>query len=156
MGGVVYTPLQEMNRSLITIPQNQKVQGESMRVKCINIYNQISEKYEEKSLSLTIGKEYLIIEMIIYPGDEVIYRLICDDLTTPALFDSKQFIIISNKIPSNWKINQRFADGCNAITLAPEPWLELGFWGDYFDSNPEAIAVYEKEKEIIYAEAAVE
>ena len=71
----------------------------------------------------------------------------CDDNYTPAIFDSKQFEIVSDKISQNWVITQQMVvGGSTVITLSPKEWTKLSFWVDYFDMVPEAIAIFERKK----------
>lgn len=122
-----------------------------MKVSCIKIINPITNEPQTKSPYLTLGKEYIVLEVLILPEKDLSYRLIDDDNYTPSIHDSPQFEIVSSHIPSNWVIDQS-APYSRIITLAPKEWNIRGFWDDYFDMKAEALAIFEKEKNIIYAE----
>lgn len=96
-----------------------------MKVTCKNIFNEHDKQFQDSSPWITIGKEYIVLEVEIYPGKDILYRLIGDNSDeAPALYDSKQFEIISGKLSSNWKINQLKS---GALNLGPESWQPLGF-----------------------------
>src|SRR5580704_8222754 len=99
-----------------------------MKVKCKNIYNEHTMQYQDSSPWITIGKEYIVLEIEIYAGKDILYRLVGDNLDeSPALYDSKQFEIISGNLSSNWKINQLKS---GTLNLGPETWQPLSFWED--------------------------
>ena len=120
-----------------------------MIVRCVNIFNEHTKEFQETSRSLTIGKEYIVLEVDVVTSRRVNYRLISDDGHTPALFNSKQFEIVNNKIPSNWIVYQIG----ELLSFTAKSWSELGFWEDYFNMVSEAIDTYEREKEFIFKES---
>lgn len=59
----------------------------------------------------------------------------------PALFDSKQFVITSNKIPPQWIIEATYQ--LDGIYMRPSQWTpEL--WDDAYDGDPAALELYKK------------
>jgi hypothetical protein len=121
-----------------------------MKVKCINIFNQHTKEFKQSSYWLTIGREYIVLEVNIFTEKKVLYRLVGDNPNeSPGLYCSSQFEIISGKIPSNWLVSQI---NNNVINLSPASWSHLGFWEDCFDLEPEALEVYKKEARIIARE----
>lgn len=121
-----------------------------MRVKCINIFNQFTKKFVSTSNSLTIGKEYLVIALEINSEKRLFYRILNDDPRgDSALYESSQFKIVSDIIPSNWRVTQHEA---GTITFSPSAWRVLGFWEDFYEYNPEAKKIYDKELKIILDE----
>ena len=74
----------------------------------------------------------------------LLFRLIGDDCLTPALHDVRNFEIASPVLPPNW-IVRCSEDG--VFELAPESWIRVRFWEDYFDRKEEAVADFENEKD---------
>lgn len=121
-----------------------------MKVKCINIYNEHTKQYEASNHRLTIGKQYVILAVEIYPGKDVLYRMVGDNPDkSPALHNSSQFEIVSGKLSSNWIVYQ-FKDG--TLILSPKAWQSLGFWEDCYDGDPAALEIYKREARIILEE----
>lgn len=120
-----------------------------MRAKCINIYNEHTKQYESTHHRLTIGKEYVVLEIGIYKN-KILYRLIGDGADqSPILQNASQFEIISGRIPKNWELSQ--SSSC-ALMIGPGAWKSLGFWESCFDRDPEALAIYKMETKIIMEE----
>jgi hypothetical protein len=120
-----------------------------MKVKCIKIYNEHTKKYEDKSLSLTIGKEYVVMEVSSRPERATLYRLVSDSQDKmPALYNSIQFETITNNIPSSWIIKQWH----DMIVFSPALWQKSGFWELCYDGDPEALEIYKHEARIMLEE----
>lgn len=119
-----------------------------MKVKCINICNERTKEHINTSPWLTIGKEYLVLEMSVYPGKKILYRLPSDENNSPVLFDSAQFEVVSGKIPTTWVIDQ----SKYSLTLSPLVWKKSGFWEDVFNYEDSAIEIYKKEARKILEE----
>jgi hypothetical protein len=111
-----------------------------MKVKCKNIFNVFKNEFEQESYSLTIGKEYVVLEVSISPNHSVYFRLICDNDGMPALFDSKQFDITSNKISSEWIVRSGNMD-CIKFS---SPFWTTEFWDNLYDGDNEALEVYKR------------
>jgi len=119
-----------------------------MKIKCIKIYNEQTKKYQDMSSWLTVGKEYIVLEILICPEKEVSYRLVGDNKNQmPAMYDARQFEIISNAIPSNWIVKQLSS---GRFIFSPAAWREPGFWESYYDHDPVALEIYKREARIIF------
>ncbi|HRA42148.1 MAG TPA: hypothetical protein PLV31_00475, partial [Gammaproteobacteria bacterium] len=72
----------------------------------------------------------------------------------PGYFDIRQFDIVSNYVPSNWVVE--YNESFDNISFYPRSWIEAeNFWDRFIDDDdPEMIALFEKEKELIYREEA--
>ena len=125
-----------------------------MKVRCKNIYNIITKQFMTGSRSLTIGREYIVLEMYIDPSKNVFYKLE-GDAKMPTVHDSTQFEIISSHIPSNWVIYQD-SPSSNSFTLGPKAWAAENFGEDYENLVPKAIQTYEEEVKIILREEYLE
>jgi hypothetical protein len=120
-----------------------------MKVKCVNIYNEHTKEYQTASPWLTIGKEYIVLHIIVH-HDKVFYQILDDSSDkAPGLHRAEQFEIVSNKIPRNWKI---FSGNLALFTIEPEAWREPGFWERCFDGDPQALEIYKREARIILEE----
>lgn len=123
-----------------------------MKIECIrNISATTGEELESGEGGLTIGKIYIVLSIRTIPERKAEFLLVSDD-GGPALFDSVQFRTVSGEIPSNWVAT---VDEKGVVGLGPEKWTRPGFWEDYFDGVPEAVAEFEAEKEKVFAETRV-
>lgn len=114
-----------------------------MKVKCTKIFNEHEKKFVESNPWLTIGREYIVLEIDLKPGKDTLYRLLNDDKDNRSgLHNAIQFQVVSGKLPPNWQINQRES---GSLVLGPVLWRQLGFWEDFYDGNFEAIEIYKKE-----------
>ena len=124
-----------------------------MKVKCINIYNEQTKEYQSESAWLTIGKEYIVLEIMTSTKRSLLYRLVGDNENKmPALYAASQFEIISELIPSNWGasiINK------SLIVLGPKDWRKSGFWDACYEHEPAALVIYKREARSIYEEEGV-
>ncbi len=125
-----------------------------MKVKCINIFNEHIQEFEQESYWLTIGKEYLVISIEVYPN-RTDYRIIDNSPNnSPGLHNATQFEIVSHTIPSNWQLisDQSYALFC----LSPKAWEEVDFWDACYDNDPKALEIYRREAKIIYESEGLE
>lgn len=119
-----------------------------MKVKCIKIYNEHTKDYENKSSWLTIGKEYIVLEIEVRQN-KTSYLIVSDSNQQPVLQNAIQFKIIGGKIPKNWQV----ASGeIELFTIGPKDWHKPGFWEDCHDHEPAALEIYKREARIIYEE----
>lgn len=120
-----------------------------MKVRCTKIINEHTQKEQETSDWLTVGKEYLVLAIEVYPTKNL--YLMVDDSSNqaPGLHDAKQFETVTHTIPSNWTINPGDLD---VVTLAPRAWQAPTFWEDCCEHNPKALDIYKREARIIYEE----
>jgi len=119
-----------------------------MKIKCIKIYNEHKQTYEEKSAWLTIGKEYIVLAIEIYQ-DKVSFLIASDSNEQPVLQNAVQFEILTKKIPTNWQIAPGVIE---LFTIGPKSWRELGFWEDCYEHEPKALEIYKQEARIIMEE----
>ena len=121
-----------------------------MKVKCKNIYNEHTKKFENSSPWLTIGKEYIVLETEVSPLGKMFYRLIGDNENKmPALYSASQFEITSDLISSIWSIK---IVNKSLIIMGPKNWQKDEFWDACYDHDPEALEIYKREVRIIYEE----
>lgn len=123
-----------------------------MRVVCVKLLDAKSRE-TQTSAWVTLDAEYVVLAIQATPDGRVQLRIVSDDGTTPVLFESEMFMTVSTDIPSNWvaSIGER-----GFVDIAPAKWLRPGFWDDYFDRDPQAIADFEEEKSKILADVEAE
>ncbi|WP_406432670.1 hypothetical protein OHB00_07915 [Streptomyces sp. NBC_00631] len=100
-----------------------------------------------------IGEEYPVLEVSAARA-RILFRLPDrsarqDDVDSPGLWDADMFEIVSDRMPTCWVTGL----GNGWLTLAPREWQRPGFWDDYFDHVPDAVAEYDRLKIRIIAEA---
>lgn len=107
-------------------------------------------KYIDKRESLTIEKEYIVLEILNSVGKGLLYRLVGDNKNKmPALYSGSQFKIISEVVPTNWSIN---IINKSLIVLGPKIWRENEFWDACYEHDLKALEIYKREARIIYDE----
>jgi hypothetical protein len=80
-----------------------------MIVRCIRLLNALGEPVRT-SKWLTIGKEYLVLEVFVDEQTGSRFRVISDDAGTPILARSSEFEAVSDAIPKCWVAT--FGPGC--------------------------------------------
>ncbi len=91
---------------------------------------------------LTIGTTYEVLEITVDPQGQVLLRLLGDEGRTPALYDLKQFEIVSSKLPASWIVSMSAAGG---LVFRPAAWAAPGFWESYFNGDDAAIRSFKQE-----------
>ena len=99
----------------------------------------------------TKSKKYLVLEVLCVQA-KVKYRVVSDDNDTPVLKEATFFKVTDSRIPSNWVAI--FNNEKDYFYLGPKSWDVLGFWEDYFNFVPEAVKIFEEEKNIIDKECS--
>lgn len=116
-----------------------------MKVKCVKLLNADGLEVAT-SAWLTLDKEYHVLEVISEKTRGISYRLLSD--ASPAIFLAQGFEIVSGKLPSLWQAE--IASG--ALYLTTPVWSKVGFWERYFDDDPEAVRLFEEDREKIIRE----
>lgn len=121
-----------------------------MKVKYIGVYDSNKGLQQISSERLTIGKEYVVIELLSSVKKGISYRLVGDNQDgSPAVFPATEFEIISNSVATNWaltiKKNGLFVNG-------PASWREPEFWERCYDGDPATLEIYKREARIIMEE----
>src|SRR5436190_18636649 len=107
-----------------------------MKVKYIGIYNNIKKSQQKSSSRLTLGKDYIVIEILSCIKEGVSYRLIGDNKDgSPAIFSAIEFEIISDSVPTNWALTIK-KNGL--IVNGPSSWRKLGFWENCYSADAAA------------------
>ena|SRR3712207_4029823 len=123
-----------------------------MRVVCQRIVSPTTGEKLRSSPWLTVGHEYLVLEVVADPAGEVRFRLLGDDETGgPGVWDARLFTIASGRVPAVWTAT---LDDRGVLTLGPTGWQREGFWEDYFDRDSAAVADFEEAKRALLDEEA--
>jgi hypothetical protein len=116
-----------------------------MKVRCIKLLDSRSQPVE-RSPWAKLGGVYHVLGIWVDRAQTRL-RLIGEE-PTPALFEPEMFEVVSSAIPSIWVINSP-KPGC--LSLEPEVWSRSGFWEEFFDREPEAVACFEEYRKLIVA-----
>jgi hypothetical protein len=123
-----------------------------MKVKCIRLLDVFGREVEF-SPWLTLGRIYPVMSIEIGPDGKRSYGIVTSDRTGewPNMggHQAECFEIVSTTVPSNWrsKVNTN-----GAISIAPAAWQELGFLEAFYDRDPAAYLIFERERNLILQE----
>ncbi|HXH55217.1 MAG TPA: hypothetical protein VNK03_05700 [Gammaproteobacteria bacterium] len=126
-----------------------------MKVRCKKFLSEDRERKElDSRMGLTKGKEYIVLGISFSEHTRRIYMHDDDEGQFPGYLDIRQFDVTSNHIPSNWIVE--YSENFDVLSFYPKSWVEAeNFWDRFIDDDdPEMIALFEKEKELIYREEA--
>ncbi|WBQ07840.1 hypothetical protein [Kribbella sp. CA-293567] len=98
---------------------------------------------------IRIGQEYTVLEVDASPERRFSMRVDLGD-EVPGLWDSEMFETTDPAIPAAWVA--QISEG-GTLRLAPPRWLVPGFWEQYFDDEPAAVAVFEEDRRSILGES---
>ncbi len=120
-----------------------------MRVR-VNIDNTTDPKITQGIATLTNGHEYAVLEISTRFKMANSFRIefIEGGMRQSALFDTRIFTVTSHSLPPTWRYFQLES---GSFSLCPESWNESGFWEAYYDGDPRAIEMYERERAVILA-----
>lgn len=93
-----------------------------------------------------IGNLYDVVE-VYNSGGSLRFRIV-DESGTPSLWPATMFRPEDPKLPGNWDCD--LLD--EALTLAPRPFLEPGFWEAYYDGDPKARNRFDETLKILRGE----
>jgi hypothetical protein len=116
-------------------------------VRCIQIISPATRAVVSDHPAMRIGAEYPVLEVLTM-ADRVLLR-IPDPVDSPpgafdspGLWDASMFAVVSDRVPACWVAS--LDEG--ALSLAPREWQRPGFWEDFFDQVPAAVAEYDRRK----------
>ncbi|MFJ9914712.1 hypothetical protein [Actinacidiphila glaucinigra] len=115
-----------------------------MIVRCVQIISPATGKVVSDHPGIRVGSEYPVLE-VLTTASRVLLRIperldITGERESPGLWDAAMFTVVSDRMPECWVAG--LEEG--RLTLAPQEWQRLGFWEDYFDDVPAAVAEYER------------
>jgi hypothetical protein len=115
--------------------------GVVMRVRCVKLFNS-GGLAQTASPWLTIGKLYDVLTIEFEPQTGWSLRLISDAKNEVALFPLESFDIVSARVPPSWIAS--WGDN-GSFDLSPQRWTLPGFWEEFYDREPMALAVFNEE-----------
>lgn len=95
---------------------------------------------------LTLNHEYVVLSILMTYKGPAKLRVMADDNQTPILAEATMFTAISQPVPRTWLATIR--EG-GILELGPPRWLELRFWERYFNGEPEAVAAFRDEAQLM-------
>lgn len=102
---------------------------------------------------LTVGKEYVVLAIMASDTKGVRFLVLDDKLQQPGWHPASEFDLVSDEVPSNWRVEVGASGTPGYVRIAPGPWLEPSFFNDYWgDGDVAAIAAqetFDRELEII-------
>jgi len=116
-----------------------------MKVRCIKLLDSKGQPVE-RSPWAKLGGVYHVLTIWIEPTQTWL-RLVGQE-PTPTLYQPEMFEVVSPVIPSAWVITSP-KPGC--LSFQPEAWSRPGFWEEFFDREPEAVACFEEYRKLIIA-----
>jgi hypothetical protein len=123
-----------------------------MKVKCTSLFNAKGEMVDS-SPWLTVGRVYHVMSIFMDQQSGLRYRIISNErdpgFATIGYQSAKSFEVVSGVVPSNWRI--RILEN-SAIDVSPTSWQQNGFLEAFYDRDPEAYLVFERERDIIRTE----
>jgi hypothetical protein len=114
-----------------------------MKVRCTRLLNSHRQPVDNSSW-LTIGKEYLVLEVSV-SETETRFRVISDNAGTPILAWPSEFEAVSDAIPKCWVA--AFRPGY--LTFSPAAFRVEGFWERYFDGDVAARRQFDETVRVI-------
>lgn len=120
-----------------------------MKVSCIKLLNYRGATQTTSSW-LTLGKIYIVLTIERDNDASWMVRLIGDGKSGVALFPLDSFDVVSAAVSSTWIAS--WSD-TGLFQLAPERWTRAGFWERYYDLEPDAVRIFEEERNLVESEA---
>ncbi|MEY9965938.1 hypothetical protein ABIA33_003993 [Streptacidiphilus sp. MAP12-16] len=124
-----------------------------MIVRCIQIISPATGAVVSDHPAMRIGAEYPVLE-VLAGNDRVLFRIpdqagSREYYDSPGLWNAAMFAVVSERLPTCWVAELKNGN----LSLAPREWQRAGFWEDYFDHVPAAVAEYERLKAAILTES---
>ena len=124
-----------------------------MLIKCTKIISPVTkEDLGEKSPWLTKGKNYVVFALNISSKCGIEVCIQTDQYNEPRYITLNGFEIISQHIPTSWITLTKQIDDETFIDMLPQSWAYDGFFNELENENHQAIALFNKEAELIYQE----
>jgi hypothetical protein len=86
---------------------------------------------------LSVGAEYVVLAISVSRrGIDLL--LLDDQAQRPGWHPAGDFDLVSDSIPSNWKVQVGVGGSVDSLEIAPAAWLEPRFFVDYWGDDPGA------------------
>ena len=109
-----------------------------MRVRFIGV-GDLGQREARGSQVLEVGAQYPVLEVYAKSGKSNMLRIEYSDRELPALYDSRMFEVVSERIPADWCVTSGVA---GSLKFGPRSWTAPGFWEAFMDREPWAVDVY--------------
>lgn len=117
-----------------------------MKVLCTRVPTPLDGLHLDSSPWVTVDKQYTVLCILAESGGRVQLNLLTDDGQSFGWFDSDCFLTVDPAIPSSWSA-QISEDG--TLELAPQDWLQEGFWERYYEGDPVAREAADREVAVL-------
>ena len=123
-----------------------------MRVRCVRLFKLSNPGYGEPiddHPRLRVGEEFVVLSVLVDRSLWGVGLQLLDRDGDRSWSPAGMFETVSTTVPSNWVV-QLWPNG--SLYLAPEAWLQLGFFEGYVDgerNGPAAQEILERESAII-------
>jgi hypothetical protein len=122
-----------------------------VKVRCDRLVDATTGEEVTSSEWLRVGADYVVLSILAEPGRQILFRIMGEgEIGAPGLFDSTMFSTVSPEIPPSWVIT---VGNGGIVRVGPRTWMKPGFWEDYFNQEPEAIALFDEEYGNMLAES---
>jgi hypothetical protein len=123
-----------------------------MKIRCVRLLDTFGREIEF-SPWLTLERIYHVMSIEISPGGKRSYGVVtaerAGEWPNMGSHQTECFEIVSTTVPSNWRLRVR-ENG--AMNIAPEAWQESGFLEAFYDRDPAAYPIFERERNLILSE----
>jgi hypothetical protein len=124
-----------------------------MKVRCIRLLDADGREVEFSSW-LTLGRVYHVMSIFIDENGRRWYGIISShphgEWPQMGRHQAECFEVVSEVVPSNWR---EWRKG-NVSGISPAAWQAPGFYEAFYDHDPAAYPIYERERDIILSEDA--
>ncbi len=127
-----------------------------MKVLCRKAISRTTkEDLGETSPWLQLGKEYVVLALNYEEKSGFDIYIQTEDHYEPRFMSLCGFEVLNQNIPSSWVTIIDEVYGRKVITMLPASWNYDDFFEDMEDQKPEAIALFNKEAEMMYREEGI-
>ena len=123
-----------------------------MKVKCVKLVD-VNGDPVEFSPWLTISRVYHVMGIFMDQQSGLRYRIISQDrdpgFATMAYQDAGLFEVVSDIIPSNWRI--RILNN-STIDISPAAWQQNGFLEAFYNRDQSSYPIFERERDAVFRE----
>ncbi|MHB9858884.1 hypothetical protein [Streptomyces sp. YIM S03343] len=116
-----------------------------MKVKFID-FGGPEQSVRQGADSLHQGQVYVVLEAYCQTDGPNYFRVEFHRGELPALFDSRLFEVVDSDVHPSWTVSTVW-DG--SLKMAPAAWQVTGFWEELMDHSPDAIEIYEFDRDAL-------
>lgn len=119
-----------------------------MKVRCVRYFDS-QRRPADNSAWLTLDRVYHVMGIHTCPDGKRDYLIIANDrdpgFAAMGYHPAESFEVLTHVTPPNWSVTR--SDGEEYVF--PAAWLEPGFFDAFYDRDPDAYAIFERERDIV-------